>query len=213
MASIVYSHDDRRALLLGICLLCLSGALLLFVCVRIASMRVSQGGGFPIQFWLRALHVVVLLGVATVIVLPNLLAFRNYLDMQRAHADIRSIADHLAAYRRRSHSLAPPSRSIRETAERVRAATGATVPLVDPWGRPYHLSIADDELLIWSNGRDGLQSTHWTAGGIDPWTADEDIVFYAYGTCWAFYRWYGGWAEATTGCDRPEVPSSLLSEP
>jgi Type II secretion system (T2SS), protein G len=205
--------DDHRAFALGMGFLSLSGILILSATIKLTLLATRKPRPSFGMYWGRLCHVVGLVTIATIVVLPNLLAARDRIAMRIVHSDIRTIADRLAQYRQRTNMLPPSSHSLSETAARLSRVLGTAIPSTDPWGYPYHLAIENDEFVIWSNGRDGLRSAHWTRGGIDPWSADEDVVFYAYGSCWAFFRWYGGWAEATTGCLRSEVPSSMLTEP
>ena len=129
--------------------------------------RVPRHAGFAL---IELLVTVAIIGVITLIALPNL---REALDRSRqtaTRADMQKIAEALDRYAF-DHSLYPEGRTLEDVEADLVPLYLKELNLEDRWGWPYELSIADDGLgfTLRSPGKDGA----WDEEADGPEATDE----------------------------------------
>ena len=127
---------------------------------------------------------VVVIGVLSTIMIPNLLTALHRGRQKRTMADIRTVGTAIESYMI-DHSFFPTAADMPALTPLVKPTFIGRVPDLDGWGRVFTVSATATTYTIGSGGRDGGGLTY--IGG--PTTSIDDAIIFADGH---FAQWPEG---------------------
>ncbi len=143
-------------------------------------LRRSQAGFTLIEL----LVTVVVIGIISAIVIPQLLGALNRSRQKRTMADIRTVGTGVESYAV-DHSAYPVAADIASLSAILRPAFIGTVPELDGWGRSVIVDATATGYTIGSGGRDG-GGLNWVGG---PTINLDDAIIFSEGR---FVQWPEG---------------------